>query len=350
MQSEKGICIKEISEGANVDGLFLVKKMSRAETRTGSPYLMLTVMDATGEMEGRVWENADKMITACPAGGIVRLTGQAQSFKNILQLKINSLAAIPTEEIDITQFLPSAPGDINSMGAELRKIAKSIDNPFLRELLFAFFQNRKFMEQFKASVAAKNMHHAYIGGLLEHTLAVARLAESTCHLYPTIDRSLLIAGAILHDIGKVEEFSSTSQPSDYTDSGRLMGHLVLGVEMIQKRIDTILHFPDDLAVRLKHLILSHHGRHEFGSPAVPMMLEAFVLNFLDDLDSKINYVNRLSSQAREDGYQWTDYQRPMERFLYVQNTPSQPLAGITPATTDTAEPEIDPRQRNLWES
>jgi len=153
---------------------------------------------------------------------------------------------------------------------------------------------------------------------------------------------------MLHDIGKVEEFSATTQPSDYTDPGRLIGHLVLGVEMIQKRIDTIPHFPNDLAIRVKHLILSHHGRHEFGSPAVPMMLEAFVLNFIDDLDSKINYVNRLSDQAQGEGYQWTDYQRPMERFLYVQNNPSQTLTKTGPAT-DLAEPEIDPRQRNLWE-
>ena len=348
MHHTKGICIKEIGENASVDGLFLVKSMNRAETRTGSPYLSLTVMDATGEMAGRVWENADQLITACPAGGVVRLSGQAQSFKNVLQLKINNLTAIPAEDVDLSEFLPSTTGDINSMTVELRKIAKSIDNPFLRELLLAFFQNRSFMEEFKKAPAAKNMHHAYLGGLLEHTLAVARLAESTSQLYPTIDHSLLIAGAMLHDIGKVEEFSVTSHPFDYTNSGRLMGHLVLGVEMIQKRIDTIPHFPEELAVRVKHLILSHHGRHEFGSPAVPMMLEAFVLNFLDDLDSKINYVNRLSDQAQQEGYQWTDYQRVMERFLYVQNSPAQPPAGIAPATDDT-EPEIDPRQRNLWE-
>ncbi|MDH3359420.1 MAG: hypothetical protein OEL55_00990 [Desulfobulbaceae bacterium] len=175
MQGEKGICIKEISEGNNIDGLFMVKTMSRGETRTGSPYLMLTVMDATGEMAGRVWNNAEQMIGACPAGGIVRLNGQAQSFKNVLQLNINSLVAVPAEDVDITQFLPSTPGDINAMSNELRKIAKSVENPFLRDLLFAFFQNRTFMEQFKNSVAAKNMHHAYIGGLLEHTLAVAQL-------------------------------------------------------------------------------------------------------------------------------------------------------------------------------
>ncbi len=349
MQHKKGICIKEIGENDNVEGLFLVKAMSRAETRTGSPYLSLTLMDASGEMGGRVWDKADQLMPACPAGGIVLLSGQAQSFKNVLQLKINNLTAIPTEDVEISEFLPSTPGDIVAMGCELRKIAKSVDNPFLRDLLFAFFQNRSFFEQFKKAPAAKGMHHAYIGGLLEHTLAVARLADSTSQLYPTIDRDLLLAGAMLHDIGKVEEFSFTTHPFDYSDSGRLMGHLVLGVEMIQKRMETILHFPAELALRLKHLVLSHHGQKEFGSPTVPMMLEAFVLNFIDDLDSKINYVNRLSDQAQQEGYQWTDYQRVMERFLYVHNSPGQVPAEIAP-TADNPGPEIDPRQRNLWES
>ena len=348
MQPKKGIRIKEIREGDNVDDLFLVKAMSRAETRTGSPYLTITVMDASGEMAGRVWDNADQLMEACPAGGIVRLSGQAQSFKNVLQLKINNLTAIPASTIDIADFLPSAPGDPGAMAAELRKLVKSVDNPFLRELLLAFFQNRKFFERFKKAPAAKNMHHAYIGGLLEHTLAVARLVNVVCPLYPAIDRSLLMAGAMLHDIGKVKEFSFATHPFDYSDEGRLMGHMTLGVEMVQKRIDAVLHFPPALAVRLKHLILSHHGRHEFGSPTVPMMLEAFVLNFLDDLDSKINYVNRVSDQVESAEYHWTDYQRTMERFLYVRNTPGHLPAAMQPAT-DNGEPEIDPRQRNLWE-
>ncbi|MDH5298590.1 MAG: HDIG domain-containing protein, partial [Desulfobulbaceae bacterium] len=284
-----------------------------------------------------------------PAGGIVRLSGQAQSFKGTLQLKITSLAAVPAEEVDIARFLPACPGDIPAMAAELRRLAKSVDNPFLRELLFAFFQNRKFFEQFKKAPAAKGMHHAYIGGLLEHTLAATRLAEAVCTLYPTLDRSLLMAGAMLHDIGKVEEFSFATHPFDYSDAGRLMGHMVLGVEMVQKRLDAIPHFPKELAIRIKHLILSHHGRHEFGSPTVPMMGEAFVLNFLDDLDAKINYVDRLSSQMQAEGYQWTDYQRTMERFLYVQGHPDRTVPAIA-APEENSAPEVDPRQRSLWDA
>jgi 3'-5' exoribonuclease len=187
------------------------------------------------------------------------------------------------------------------------------------------------------------MHHAYVGGLLDHSLGVARLAAKVAELYPDIDPSLLVTGALLHDVGKVEEFSYHAFPFDYTDSGRLVGHHVLGVELVQARIGRIPGFPGELALRLKHLILSHHGRHEFGSPAVPMMLEAFVLNFLDDLDAKVNYLKRLGSQAPAAGYQWTDYQRTLERFLYVQGRPeSDPEA-------EGEEAEIDPRQQNLWQ-
>jgi 3'-5' exoribonuclease len=165
------------------------------------------------------------------------------------------------------------------------------------------------------------MHHAYLGGLLEHTLAVAKLAAMLADFYPALDRDLLMTGALLHDIGKTRELAFDAFPFDYTDRGRLVGHLVLGVEMIQDRVKTIPGFPEELATRLQHLILSHHGRYEFGSPALPMISEAFVLNFLDDLDAKLNFLGRLEEQATTPGYQWTDFQRTLERFLYVRGRP-----------------------------
>jgi 3'-5' exoribonuclease len=342
MTSANDCQIKDIRENQQLDSIFLIKEMSRAETRNGNPYLSLVLMDKSGEIGGRVWEDADRWQSECTIGRIARVTALAQSFKGILQLKINTIRAIPPGEADPSLFVPAAPGDPKVMAAELLKLAKEVENPFLRELLLAFFQDRKFMATFKQAPAAKAMHHAYLGGLLEHSLGVARLACKVADLYPAADRSLLLAGALLHDIGKVEEFSFATYPFDYSDSGRLMGHHVLGVEMIQTRLARIAGFPPDLAVRLKHLILSHHGRHEFGSPALPMMLEAFILNFLDDLDAKINYIQRLGSQTAAAGYQWTDYQRSLERFLYVR--------GLEPDDTGAGaqEPEIDPRQQILW--
>ena len=185
-------------------------------------------------------------------------------------------------------------------------------------LLLKFFNNDEFFTIFKKAPAAKAMHHAYLGGLLEHTLGVARLADQVSKLYSDLDRSLLLAGAMLHDIGKVKEFSFDSHTFDYSNTGRLMGHMVIGVEMIQERINKIKDFPTELGVRIKHLILSHHGRYEFGSPTLPMLMEGFVLNFIDDMDAKLNTIAGVTKKATTEGYQWSDYQRSLERFLFVK--------------------------------
>ncbi len=348
MSSEKGIFIKDIKDNQEVAGLFLVKAMNRSETKNGNPYLMLTLIDSSGEIAGRVWENADQLMTECAAGSIVSISGQAQAYKGVLQLKINSIQAVSADSVDISQFLPAAVGDIKSMAAELLKLAKSVADPHLKQLLLAIFKDKKFAARFNKAPAAKAMHHAYVGGLLEHTLAVTRLADTVCNLYPTIDRDLLLAGALLHDIGKVEEFSFDVLPFDYSDQGRLVGHMVIGIEMIKDKCDQIPDFPKDIASCLKHLVLSHHGRYEFGSPALPMMLEAFVLNFLDDLDAKVNYINRLGKQTQAPGYQWTDYQRNLERFLYVLGHSPQEHNSMDATASDDQDNQVDPRQRFLW--
>jgi len=340
MQPEKGIFVKEISDGQLVEGLFMIREASRAETRTGAPYLMLKVMDSSGEMAGRVWEDAERLLPLCEPGRVVRLTGQAQAYKGVMQLKVNRIAPVDTAGVDLSLFLPATGGDIDLMGKDLLKLVKSVTDPHLRELLKGFFHDRQFFEAFRQAPAAKRLHHACIGGLLEHTLAVARLADAIAPLYPAIDRSLLMAGALLHDIGKVKEFSFEIHPFDYTDSGRLMGHLVLGVEMIQERLNRLGDFPAELAVRLKHLVLSHHGRHEFGSPALPMMTEAFVLHYLDDLDAKMNHLDRLAGEMREPGYQWSDFQRTLERFIFVKGRPQGEETEVEKTQgSQTREPE-----------
>ncbi|HSR36040.1 MAG TPA: HD domain-containing protein [Desulfurivibrionaceae bacterium] len=335
--------IKEIRDGQSVEGRYLVKEMNRSETKAGKPYLMLTVMDATGELAGRIWENAEQLAAECPTGAVIRLTGKAESYKGVMQLRIDTAQRVDPATVDPAEFLPTTPGDIKAMTRELKAIADGVENPFLRELLLGFLEDRKFMAAFKAAPAAKAMHHAYVGGLLEHTLAIARLANQVCALYPALDRSLLLAGVLLHDIGKIKEFDTAKIPADYSDAGRLVGHMVLGIGMIDERIGTIKGFPAELAARLKHLVLSHHGSHEFGSPVLPMMIEAFVLHFLDNLDAKIAYFDRLGSQAQGEGYQWSDYQRNLERFLYLR--PAAPQGPTTPSNA----PEIDPRQRNLFD-
>ncbi len=343
ISANKTIQIKEITDGQTIHDLFLVREMNRGETKAGKPYLSLVLMDATGEMSGRVWENAERLMGECPAGAVVSITGQAQAYKGILQLRIDGLTRIAESAIDLTLFVPSTRGNVTLMAKELIRLAGSVENPFLKELLLALFGERQLMQLFKKAPAAKMMHHACVGGLLEHTLAVARLAESICALYPSLDRSLLMTGALLHDLGKLKEFNFDSFPFEYSDRGRLVGHMVLGIEMMQEAIKGISGFPEELADRLKHLILSHHGRYEFGSPSLPMMQEAFALNFLDDLDAKINYLDRLAGQVKRDGYQWTEFQRNLERFLFVRGHASNEIetAGAEePGTADQRQPKL----------
>jgi len=345
MTSDKHLQIKEITDGQTIHDLFLIREMSRGETKAGKPYLSLVLMDASGEISGRVWENAEQLMAECPAGAIVAVAGQAQAYKGILQLRIDTLRRIPDSEVDMARFVPSTRGNITLMAKELVKLAGSVENPFLKELLLSLFGERRLMQAFKKAPAAKVMHHACVGGLLEHTLAVARLAESVCALYPSLDRSLLMAGALLHDLGKLKEFNFDSFPFEYSDRGRLVGHMVLGIEMIQEKINGISGFPEELGDRLKHLILSHHGRHEFGSPSLPMMQEAFALNFLDDLDAKINYLDRLAGQAKGEGYQWTEFQRNLERFLFVKGHQAEDDSSSLAPGQDNG---VDPRQRTLF--
>ncbi len=341
----KNIQIKEIADGQAIHDLFLVREINRGETKAGKPYLSLVLMDASGEISGRVWENAEQLMGECPSGAIVAVAGQAQAYKGILQLRIDSLTRVAESEVDLALFVPSTKGNVSQMAKELVKLVGSVENPFLKELLLTLFGERKLMADMKKAPAAKAMHHAYVGGLLEHTLAVARLAESICTLYPTLDRSLLITGALLHDIGKLKEFSFDSFPFEYSDRGRLVGHMVLGIEMIQEKIKGISGFPEELGDRLKHLILSHHGRHEFGSPSLPMMQEAFALNFLDDLDAKINYLDRLAGQVKGEGYQWTEFQRNLERFLFVKGHQAD---DGSPSRDQGQDNGVDPRQRTLF--
>ncbi|MFC1837893.1 3'-5' exoribonuclease YhaM family protein, partial [Thermodesulfobacteriota bacterium] len=338
MTADKKIFTNQIRDGQSVDDLFMVKEMSRAETRAGKPYLILTLMDRNGELPGRLWENAEALMPLCEPGKLLQITGQAQAYRGNLQLKIDAVHNIDKTGADLSLFLQTSKKNIDDMAREIRSLAESVQDPYYRKLLLAFLDDRAFTEKFTRAPAAKSMHHAYLGGLLEHTLAVAQLSETLISFYPALDRDLLMAGALLHDIGKTAELGFGAYPFDYTDKGRLMGHLVLGSVMIQEKASTISGFPDDLLTRLLHLVLSHHGRYEFGSPSLPMIREAFILNFLDDLDAKMNFLDRLEEMAAEPGYQWSDFQRTLERFLFING---QPFTESAPPGTPSLQPPDD---------
>lgn len=309
--------IDQLQEGERLDDVFLVKSARLAETRAGKPYLVLTVMDKSGELGGPIWDNAESLQVVCQVGSFIHIRGMVQSYRDKLQLKVDDVTAVAKEQVDLADFVPSTHRDRAEMAAELQALVRSVSNPFLKKLLNSFFKKDAIWQRIQEAPAAKGIHHAYVGGLLEHILSMAKLADTLSGHYEGVDRSLLIAGALLHDIGKVEELFMDNGVVDYTDRGRLKGHLVMGCEMVGRVAAKIKDFPDPLLEQLQHLILSHHGRLEFGSPVLPMTVEAFLLNYIDELDSKMNVLEQLRRKLNDTEMSWSDYQRSLERYLYL---------------------------------
>ena len=311
----KTIYIKDIQPGEKISESFLVTEKNLSFSQKGSPYLNLRLKDKTGEMEGRVWDNAKEWDKVFKRGDVIHVEGRAASFKNILQLSLSEVRKVDNDKIDLVDYLPTAKGDMDKMFSDLMVFVEQIGTPPLKALLLTFFQDEAITTPFKRAPAAKSLHHAYIGGLLEHTLSVTRLLALTAEHYQGINGDLLITGGILHDIGKIYELSH-SGIVDYTDQGRLIGHIVVGVEMLDAKIATLKDFPEELAMKLRHLLLSHHGMLEYGSPKRPKTIESLIVYYIDDLDAKVNAFKEFIENSPDDESNWTPFHRLFERFLY----------------------------------
>jgi len=312
MQSRDHAWVKDIKEDDQVRGLYLVKVKRTGSTKKGDPFLSMTLADRTGEIEARVWERVGELSPLFKEGDVIDVEGYAGSYREQTQLTLTALKV--AEDIsDPTLFMEATPKDVTRMVASLRDILKGIKNASMKALVEKFLSDRNFMILFRKAPAAKNFHHSYIGGLLEHTLSVCQMASLVADHYPELDRDLLITGAFLHDLGKIKELKFERQ-IDYSDEGRLLGHLALGVAMVDEKLVGLKDFPGEIAVRLKHLILSHHGEYEFGSPKRPKFLEAFALHLIDDLDAKMNGLSRFMEKDRQEGT-WTDFSRLFERYF-----------------------------------
>ena len=304
--------VKDISENDAVTGCYLVKEKKVGTTRRGDPFLTLSLADKTGEIEAKVWDGVNELSSLFQEGDIIEVGGNAGSYRGKVQITVSRLNLV-NEEADPETFFETSPFNASEMLASLREVLREIENPHLKELVDRFLNDRQFVSLFKKTPAAKNFHHSYVGGLLEHTLSVCRMAVKVASHYPVLDRDLLVTSAFLHDIGKMRELSFDRR-IDYTDEGRLLGHVMLGAAMLDEKLYEMKGFPQPLAVRLKHLILSHHGLYEFGSPKRPKFLEAFALNLIDDLDAKINGLARFMEKDRQEG-SWTDFNRLFERYF-----------------------------------
>ncbi|MBW2305207.1 MAG: CRISPR-associated endonuclease Cas3'' [Deltaproteobacteria bacterium] len=304
--------IKDIKENDRIHDLYLVKLKKRGVTRNGTPFLSLRLADKTGEVEAKLWERVDTLSPLFKEGDVLEVKGRAGTYRDEIQLTLSDLA-VPGEVKDRTIFLESSPRDTGEMMKALKEILKTLGNGHLRGLVDRFLSDRDFLALFKEAPAAKGFHHAYLGGLLEHTLSVCRLARVVSDHYEELDGELLLAGAFLHDVGKVREFHF-DRKIDYTGEGRLLGHLVLGVAMVEEKLSAMRGFPEETALKLKHMILSHHGEYEFGSPRRPKFLEAFVLHIIDDLDAKVKGISHFMERDRREGA-WTEFNPIFERYL-----------------------------------
>jgi 3'-5' exoribonuclease len=308
------VFINQFKKGQSIEGFFLAKEKTLSKTKTGNFYLSLRLADRTGEIEGRVWDKASDFASVFEKDDFIKIQGEIDEFQGILQLRILRLRKAAPGEIVLTDFLPQTSQDIDLMISELKGILEGVRNPHLRGLLESFLADEEFLKKFQTAPAAKAMHHVCIGGLLEHTLSVLRLIRLVAPQYRAIDQDLILAGGFLHDVGKVDELAY-ERAFDYTDMGRLLGHITLTVEMIDKKILLLPDFPESLALLLKHLIISHHGEYVFGSPKRPKTLEALLLHHLDDLDAKINGFMAWIDKEKGSPSRWTSYHKLFDRFI-----------------------------------
>ena len=295
--------------------LLVVRKELRQGGRAGL-FLDLTLSDSSGRIPAKVWENAAAIGERFAVGDVVEVTGVVETYRNELQLRVEQVRPLPPEEADPSDFLPRSRKDSAALEAGIAQLVKSIGNEHLRELLMGMFRDQGFRKRFLTAPGAKALHHAYIGGLIEHTAEVVELCEKVCEVFPALDRDLLLTSAILHDVGKMDELSWQTA-FEYTDEGQLLGHLVLGERVVLAQASEIEGFPEELKLLLSHMMLSHHGTAEFGSPKAPMTAEAIALHQAEDLDAKINMFLGQIETARERGQRWTERHFALGRQLYA---------------------------------
>ena len=341
--------IVELKDRDVVDSPFMVKEKTMAMAKNGKPYMNLKFMDKSGEIDGKLWDNVDELDKAFQKGDFVKIRGTASLYMGKMQLVAKEIKRLEEEGVDLADFVPVSPIPQAEMRAELAGVVASLTNPYLKALMDGFCGDVEFMAGYCKAPAAKGMHHVYIGGLLEHSLSVVRLVDAIVPLYPGLNRDLLVVGALLHDLGKVAELSY-DRAFEYTDEGRLIGHISIGVEMLTERIATVPGFPRELGMLLKHLLLSHHGQYDYGSPKRPKTVEATILHYLDDMDSKINGIRSHVAKETAQGNRWTSHHRLYNLYFFTGNgmedegeeemiALSEPLAEAAPEPAAPAEKE-----------
>lgn len=304
-------------DGQCVTTYFAISSISLRDRKGGGQYLALTLSDKTGTMEARMWEDFASAIATCSEGCYVKVMGQISRYQGKFQITLTKLRAAAASEVNPADFVPATKYDIGEMWTELRGFVDSFENADLRRLVFAFLDDEVIGAAYREAPAAKMLHHAWIGGLLEHVVTLVRVCRAVAPFYPEVDADLLVTGAILHDIGKVRELSWGTSFS-YTLEGQMIGHISIAQGMLREKIASLPDFPDKLRILVEHMILSHHGKYEFGSPKLPMTPEAILLSALDDVEAKMQAMRNefgRDAAAGKSGAEMTEWVRSMERPL-----------------------------------
>lgn len=326
----KAVYIRDISPGQTIQDIFLLAEARTGQSRNG-PYWSLLLQDVSGQMEAKVWSPLSQAHPDLAAGQLVRVRAQAATYRDKCQLTIDQLEPVDASTVQLAEFLPPSPVDPEALLAELEELCRrELTHKPWRALMKKILNDPEVRGRLLPATGAKAVHHAYAGGLLEHTLAVARTCMALCDLYPALDRQILLAAAILHDLGKAWELSS-GLACEYTDEGRLLGHIQLGLSKLEPYLAKAKDLDEGLVLHLKHLIISHHGEYEFGAPKRPKTPEAFILHFADNIDAKMNTMAGAYAELEGTGQSWTPFQRYLDRYLFRAPHTPQPEPGILPA-------------------
>jgi 3'-5' exoribonuclease len=330
---------------------FVVVSKQVKPKKSGEPYLALTLGDRSGHIEAKMWDNVEDALDAFEQDDFVKIKGLLNKYKSRFQITIHKIRRLGDSEVDFSDYLPKTTKDIGELWQTLAGFVAGFQNPYLKALVESFMADPEIAEAYRNAPAAKSLHHAYIGGLLDHVVSLCRSCDLVSRNYPQINRDLLLTGAFLHDIGKIHELTYNRSFS-YSTRGQLLGHMVIELEMLQAKLALVPGFPDELKTLVEHLIISHHGQYEFGSPKLPMFPEAIMLHYLDDLDSKMESMRAHFARGGDSDGAWTGYNPSLGRPLlntakFLEKRAEPPVAPPAEVSEGDISAEAAPAQPGL---
>ena len=347
-----------LQENQTVTSNFVVASKQVKNKKNGELYLSLTLADRTGQLQANMWDNVADSLHSFEQDDFIKLKGMVQKYNGRWQITIHKIRKLGDAEIDYADYLPKTSKDIDQLWRTLGEFVDSFQNPWLKRLVQDFMADEAIANAYKNAPAAKTLHHAYVGGLLDHVVSLCTVCDLASRNYPQVNRDLLLTGAFLHDIGKIHELAYQRSIS-YTTKGQLLGHMIIELEMLHEKLAHISGFPDELKILIEHLIISHHGQYEFGSPKLPMFPEALMLHYLDDLDSKMESMRVQFEREADAETAWTGYNPSLGRSLlntqkFLEKEGRGPLtkaeAAIVdqfPGVGDTLVPEASAEVENV---